>query len=63
MTKMKCCEYGPLVGFVEHLSLTSAGQQSVAQFITMLVIKWITQKAATKHELLFNKPASDIKFG
>ncbi len=37
-------------GFVEHLS--------VARIIAMTVMNSVTPKAAAKHDLLFNKPAS-----
>ncbi len=47
-------------GFVEHPSLTQAGQQSVTQFITMFVINQVTPRASAKHELSFNKPASGL---
>jgi hypothetical protein len=41
--------------FVEHQSQTLAGQQSVMECITMIVMILVTPKAAAKHELLFNK--------
>jgi len=44
-------------GFVEHLSLTLLAQQSVTKYIAMTAINLVTPKAATKPELLFNKPA------
>ncbi len=47
-------------GFVEHPSRTQAGRQSVTQYITKIVIILVTPKAAAKHEILFNKPASDF---
>ncbi len=31
---------------------------SVAKFLTIIVMNWVTPKAAAKHELLFNQPAS-----
>ncbi len=46
------------VGFVEHLSRTKVAQQTVTRSITMTVTNSATTKAAVKHDLLFNKPAS-----
>jgi hypothetical protein len=34
------------------------GQQSVTQYITMMVMILVTPKAGAEHKLLFNKPAS-----
>jgi hypothetical protein len=48
--------------FVEHLSQTLAVQQSVTKFIVMIAINLVTPKAATKHELLLNKPMSETLF-
>jgi len=46
-------------GFVDHLSWTQAAQQSVTRIIVMDVMNSVTPKAAPKHDLLFNKPASE----
>jgi hypothetical protein len=47
-------------GFVEHLRLTEVAQQCVAQIIAIMVINLVTPKAGAKHELLFNKLASEV---
>jgi hypothetical protein len=44
-------------GFVEHLSLTSVAQQSVAEIISLTIMNLVTPKVGAKHELLLNKPA------
>ncbi len=45
-------------GFVEYLSQSSVRQQSVTKPIEVTVVNLFTPEAATKHELLFNKPES-----
>jgi hypothetical protein len=45
-------------GFVEQLSATKVAQQSVTKIISLKTVNLVTPKAAAKHELLFNKPAS-----
>ncbi len=47
-------------GFVEHLSRTYAGQQSVTQYTIKIAMFLVTPKAGAKHELLFNKPALGV---
>ncbi len=44
--------------FVEHLSGTLAGQQSVTQYIAMIAMILVTLKAAAKNKLLYDKQAS-----
>ncbi len=46
-------------GFVDHLSRTQAAQQSVTRIIVMDVMNSVTPKAVAKHDLLFNKTASE----
>jgi hypothetical protein len=46
-------------GFVEHLSQTQAAQQSVTRIISMYVLNSVTPYAADKHDLLFNRRASE----
>jgi hypothetical protein len=45
-------------GFVEHPSLTLVAQQSVTEYIAMIVVNLVTPKAGAKLELSFNKLAS-----
>ncbi len=59
MMKIKYCEYNPRSGLVEHISQTEAAQQSVIQFLAVIVINLVPPKAAAKQELLFNKLASE----
>jgi hypothetical protein len=47
-------------GFVEHLSPTLVAQQSVTKIIFVTMMNLVTHKAGAKHELLFNKPASNL---
>jgi len=58
-TYLKC--FSPFIrgGFVEHLSGTYVGQQSVIKIIYLILINLDAPKARAKHEHLFNKPASD----
>jgi hypothetical protein len=42
-------------GFVEHLSQTSAAQQSVTKFMAIIFIKLVAPKGGAKQELLFNR--------
>ncbi len=44
---------GQRCGLVEHLSLTHGGQQSVTQYITMMIMILVTSKTGAKHELEF----------
>jgi hypothetical protein len=50
-------------GFVEHLSPTYVAQQSVTESMAMTFMNLVTLKVRAKHELLFNKLASDSEFG
>jgi hypothetical protein len=45
-------------GFVGHLSLTEASQQSVTKIIPVAVINLVPPKASAERELLFNKLAT-----
>jgi hypothetical protein len=45
--------------FVERLSLTQVAQQSVTKIMSLTIMNLVTPKAGAKHELLFNKPASE----
>ncbi len=48
------------VGLWNILVLLKAAQQSVAKIIAMTIVTLATPKAGAKHELLFNKPASEV---
>jgi hypothetical protein len=45
---------------VKHLCQTKAAQQIVTELIATSAVNFVTPKAATKHDLLFNKPASEV---
>ncbi len=47
-------------GFVEHLSATLVAQQSVNNIISLAILNLVTPKVGARHELLFNKPASEF---
>ncbi len=48
-------------GFVKHLNLTQAAQQSVTKVISLIFVNLVTPKSRAKHELLFNKPATEAR--
>ncbi len=48
--------------FVEDISPTKAGQQSVTKIISLTIMNLVAPKAGAKRELLYNKPASDKGF-
>jgi hypothetical protein len=54
-----CSTNRPRGGVVEHPSLTYVAQQSVTQILTVTIMNLATPKVGAKHELLFNKLASD----
>ncbi len=47
-------------GLVEHLCLTKVAQQSVTNILSHTFANLVKAKVGAKHELLFNKPASEV---
>jgi hypothetical protein len=41
-----------------HLSQIKAGQQSVTQYMTIIIVNFVTPKAGAKKRLLFNGPVT-----
>jgi hypothetical protein len=46
--------------FVKHLQWIKAAQKSVTRFTAITVLNLVTPKAASKHELLANKPTPGL---